>query len=99
MSVQKQLLIAAQTAAASSGNLVRSASDGPCTIVAAGLASAETVQVQILGADGVTFANVLSSPALQLTATINTIVLTGPGIYQFVKSVTVAAVGVVAYAV
>ncbi len=99
MSVAAQVLVAPQTGAATSAAMQRSASDGPCTIAAVGLAGAETVTVQILGADGATWGSVLSSPAVQLTASINTVVLTGPGNYRFVKSTTIAAVGVVAYSI
>lgn len=99
MSVAAQILIAAQTAAANSQALQRSAADGQCTVAAVGLAGAETVGVQILGADGTTWGNVLVSPSIQLTATNNTCVLPGPGIYRFVKSVTAATVGVVAYSI
>lgn len=98
MSVAAQVLIAPQTSAKTSDALQRSDSDGKCTIVAMGLAGAETVGVQLAGADGA-FSNVLASPAVQLTASINTVVLPGPGIYKFVKSVTVGTVGVVAYSV
>ncbi len=99
MSVAAQVLIAPQTGAKTSGQLIRSSSDGPCTIVAAGLAGAETVSVQILAADGATFVAVTASPAVQLTSSINTVVLSGPGIYQFVKSATAGSVGVVAYSI
>ena len=97
MSVAAQILIAPQTGALTSPVMQRNASDRLCTVAAIGLAGAETVGVQILSADGSTWANVLASPACQLTASINTVQLPGPGIYRFVKSATVAAVGVVAY--
>lgn len=96
MSVAPQILIAPQTAVATSPTLNHSASDGVCTVVATGLGSSETVSVQVQNAAGA-FVNVASSPACQLTNTINTVVLPGPGIYQFVKSATAASVGVVAY--
>lgn len=98
MSVAQQILVAAQAAAFTSGPFQQSVADGQCTIVAGGLASSETVTVQIQDASG-NWQNVPAAIAPQLTSTVPAAVLTAPGIYRVVKSATAATVGVALYRV
>ncbi|WP_261533117.1 hypothetical protein [Burkholderia multivorans] len=98
MSVALQILVAAQTGAATSNAFQQSVADGPCTIVAGGLAGSETATVQIQDASG-NWQNVPAAIAPQLTATVPAAVLTAPGIYRVVKTATATSVGVALYRV
>lgn len=64
--------------------------DLPATLAAPALVSAEVVDVQISQDDGATFKNT----GLQLTASENTKVITGPGVYRTVKSISIASIAV-----
>lgn len=98
MSVALQVLIAPATGALTSPTFQQSVADGPCTIVAGGLANAETATVQIQDASG-NWQNVPAAMAPQLTPTVPAAVLTAPGVYRVVKTATAATVGVALYRV
>jgi hypothetical protein len=98
MSVAAQILIGAQTTGFTSSSFSRSASDGPCTLVAGGLATTETATIQIQDASG-NWQNVPSVIAAQMTATAQATTLNAPGVYRVVKTATAAAVGVALYSI
>lgn len=98
MSVAAQIVVAAQTGAANSAAIQRTVSDGPFTVVAGGLATTETVTMQVLDASG-NWQTVPAAIAAQLTASVPALVMTYPGIFRFAKSATAASVGVVLYSI
>ena len=83
-------LTAAPTGAGTSDRFDLKLLDCPATISATGLATTETVDLQISQDAGVSFANT----GTQLTATTNTKAITSPGIFRTVKSVTAGSVAV-----
>ena len=98
MSVAAQIVIAAQTTSANSVSIQRTVSDGPFTVVSGGLASAETVTMQVLDASG-NWQNVPSAIAAQMTASVPAMVMSYPGIFRFAKTATAGSVGVVLYSI
>lgn len=83
-------LTAATTSGATSSEFELELTALPATISAPALASAEVVDLHISQDGGTTFA----ATGAQLTATLNTQTITGPGIYKTVKSATVASIAV-----
>ena len=83
-------LSAAATGGATGARFNLTSTELPATISAPALASAEVVDVHISQDSGATFA----ATGLQLTATENTKVITGPGIYKTVKAATVESIAV-----
>ncbi|MDE1012160.1 MAG: hypothetical protein OSB38_41525 [Paraburkholderia fungorum] len=98
MSVAAQIVVAPQTGAANSVSIQRTVSDGPFTVVAGGLATTETVTMQVLDASG-NWQAVPAAIAPQLTPTVPALVMAYPGIFRFVKSATAGAAGVVLYSI
>ncbi|TXD58869.1 hypothetical protein FUT88_13410 [Ralstonia sp. TCR112] len=96
MSVAQQILIGAQTGAATSQPFQLSAADGACSLVAGGLGASETATVQVQDAGG-NWQNVPAAICAQMTSTTMEAVLNAPGIYRVAKTATAAAVGVVLY--
>ena len=84
------ILSVAATGAKTGARFNLKLTDLPATISAPALASAEVVDVHISQDNGATFA----ATGLQLTATENTKVVTGPGVYRTVKAATVASIAV-----
>ena len=83
-------LIAATTGTGTSSRFNLQLTMLPATISAPGLATTEVVDVEISQDGGSTFGDT----GLQLTATENTKVITGPGIYRVGKETSVASVAV-----
>jgi hypothetical protein len=98
MSVAAQIVVAPQTGAANSVSIQRTVSDGPFTVVAGGLATTETVTMQVLDASG-NWQAVPAAIAPQLTPTVPALTMAFPGIFRFAKTATAAAVGVVLYSI
>lgn len=98
MSVTAQPILSPQTAAGNSSVIARSASDGPMTVVAGGLAASETVTTQIQDASGA-WQTAPAAIAAQLNSTTAATVISAPGLYRFAKTATAASVGIVIYGV
>ncbi len=81
------------TAVATSGVKMFSQAMVPGIFKVEGLAGSETVKLQMIKADIVTFEDVTDeNGAVQMTATKNTLPLNVPGRYKLSKSITVSAV-------
>jgi hypothetical protein len=98
MSVAAQIVIAAQTTSANSVSISRSAADRSFMVVAGGLATTETVTMEVFDASG-NWQNVPSAIAAQMTATVPAMVMAYPGIFRFAKTATAGPVGVVLYSI
>jgi len=86
--------LAAVTGAAQSSEFFVRQEEKITVMCSPNLVSAETAQIQISHDDGTTWVDANNGTALQLTATINMIVLDGPGIYRVDKDATVSATGI-----
>ena len=91
MSIANNVILSPQTAVGTSGIFSINQGECPATVIAGGLAGAETASVQVQCADGV-FRNAGHVPQLNATSISQTIF--SPGVYQVVKTATAAAVGI-----
>ena len=94
--MEKRTLFAADTAA---GNSLSFSVEGirGVTVMANGLAGAETATLEISADGGVTWFDATdASGAIELTATQSTLLVVGPGDYRIAKSITAAAVAITA---
>ena len=88
-------LIEAKTAAETVANIRVFGANVPCTLIASGLAGAETIPINISTVDADTYEAVFQGGSQTLLDdTDNVVILDKPGIYQIVKGVTAGAVGV-----
>ena len=83
-------LLAAATGSGTSAAFEVKLTDCPITLSATGLATTETVDIQISQDGGSTFANT----GVQLDATTNTKAIVSPGMYKASKSATAGSVAV-----
>jgi hypothetical protein len=90
---RREILAATTSAANSSGFNVTK--DQPQSVFVNGLAGVETAALQHTLDDGETFtASTDAAGAVELTASRNTLQVTGPGEYRIAKSATVGSVAV-----
>jgi hypothetical protein len=85
-----QLSAAATSGTTTGARFELTTSQLPATVSAPALASAEVVDIHISQDGGSTYA----ATGLQLTATENTKIISGPGIYRTVKAASVASIAV-----